>query len=100
MSQMGPIDTMEVHLNKLATMANELEAIEGTVSYEVKVMVLLIGLPNNYQNLITTLETLQLANRTWDVSTRLLNEELMKKEKGESQEGEEVAILMIGRSNS
>jgi hypothetical protein len=91
---------MEVHLNKLATMANELEAIEGTVSYEVKVMVLLIGLPNNYQNLITTLETLQLANRTWDVSTRLLNEELMKKEKGESQEGEEVAILMIGRSNS
>ncbi len=34
------------------------------------------------------------------MSTRLLNEELMKKEKGESQEGEEVAILMTRRSNS
>jgi hypothetical protein len=62
-------------------------------------MVLFISLPNNYQNLITKLEILQLVDRTWDVSTRLLNEKLMKKEKGESQEGEEVAILMIGRSN-
>jgi hypothetical protein len=62
-------------------------------------MVLFISLPNNYQNLITKLEILQLVDWTWDVSTRLLNEKLMKKEKGESQEGEEVAILMIGRSN-
>ncbi len=87
---------MEVHFKKLATMANELEAIETIILDEVKVMVLLISLPNNYQNLITTLETLWLADRTWDVSTRLLNEELMKREKGESQEGEEVAMLMIG----
>jgi hypothetical protein len=46
---------MEVDLNKLATMANELEAIETRVSDEVKVMVILTSLPNNYQNLITTL---------------------------------------------
>jgi len=100
MSQMGPPDTMEVHLNKLATMANELEAIEATILDEVKMMVLLKSLPNNYQNLITTLETLRLIDWTWDVSTRLLNEELMKREKGESQEGEKVAILMTRRSNS
>jgi predicted amino acid-binding ACT domain protein len=100
MSQMDPIDTMEVHFNKLATMANQLEAIEATILDEVKMMVLFISLPNSYQNLITTLETLQLANRTWDVSTRLLNEELMKREKGESQEGEKVAVLMTRRSNS
>jgi len=48
MSQKGPIDMMEIHFNKLATMANELEAIEATISDEVKVMVLLISLPNNY----------------------------------------------------
>ncbi len=100
MSQMGPTNTMEVHFNKLATMADELEAIEVTISDEVKVMVLLISLPNSYQSQITVLETFQLANWTWDVSTRLLNEELMKKETGESQEGEEVAVLMTKRSNS
>jgi hypothetical protein len=100
MSQKGPIDIMEIHFNKLATMANELEAIEATISDEVKVMVLFISLPNNYQNLITTLEIFRLVDRTWDVSTRLLNEELMKKKKDESQEGEEIAILMIRRSNS
>jgi len=100
MSQMGPTDTMEVHLNKLTTMVDELEAIEAIVSDEVKVMVHLISLPNSYQNLITTLETLWLVDRTSDVSTRLLNEELMKREKGESQEGEEVAIRMTRRSNS
>jgi hypothetical protein len=63
-------------------------------------MVLLISLPNNYQNLITTLETFQLAIRMWDVSTRLLNDKLMKREKGESQEGEKVVVLMTRRSNS
>jgi hypothetical protein len=31
MFQMGPIDTMEVHFNKLVTMANDLEAIEAKV---------------------------------------------------------------------
>jgi hypothetical protein len=81
-------------------MADELEAIEITISDEVKVMVLLISLPNSYQSQITMLETFQLADWTWDVSTRLLYEKLMKREKDESQEGEEVTILMTRRSNS
>jgi hypothetical protein len=48
---MSPTDTMEVHFNKL-------EAIETPIPNEVKVMVLLINLLDNYQNVITTMETL------------------------------------------
>jgi hypothetical protein len=44
MSQMGPTNTMGVHLNKLATVADELETIRVVVPDEVKVMVLLISL--------------------------------------------------------
>jgi hypothetical protein len=54
MFQMGPIDTMEVQLNKLSTMADELETIRIVVPDEVKVMVLLISLSDIYQKLITT----------------------------------------------
>jgi hypothetical protein len=35
MSQMKPIDTMEVHLNKLVVIANELEAIKRQ-QYQMK----------------------------------------------------------------
>lgn len=101
MFQMGPTNTMEVHLNKLTTVADELETIRGVVPDEVKVMVLLISLSDIYQNLITTLRKIQPTNWTWDVvNMRLLNEELMNWEKGESQQGEEVMTLMTKRSNS
>ncbi len=48
---MSPINIMEVHFNKL-------EAIEMPIQDEVKVMVLLISLFDNYQNVITKMETL------------------------------------------
>ncbi len=49
----------------------------------MKVMVLFISLLDNYQHLILALESLKLEDRTWDdVNIRLLNEELMRKEKG------------------
>jgi hypothetical protein len=49
----------------------------------VKVMVLLISLFDNYQNVITKMETLWPMDRIWDVvNTRLLKiEKLMRKEK-------------------
>lgn len=72
---MSPTNIMEVHFNKL-------EAIETLVQDEVKIMVLLINLFYNYQNVITMMETLWPMDQTQDVvNTRLLNEELMKKEK-------------------
>jgi hypothetical protein len=75
------MDIMEVDFNKLVAMVDELNAIDVVVFDEVKVMVLLISLLENYQNLITTLENYQLGNWMWDmVSTRLLNEKLMRRE--------------------
>jgi hypothetical protein len=47
----SPTNIMEVHFNKL-------EAIEMPIQDEVKIMVLLISLFDNYQNVITTMETL------------------------------------------
>jgi hypothetical protein len=48
----------------------------------VKIMVLLISLFDNYQNVITTMETLWPMDWIRDVvNTRLLNEKLMRKEK-------------------
>jgi hypothetical protein len=49
----------------------------------MKVMLLFISLLDNNQHLILALESLKLKDQTWgDVSIRLLNEELMQKEKG------------------
>jgi hypothetical protein len=95
------MDIMEVDFNKLVAMVDELNAIDVVVFDEVKVMVLLISLLENYQNLITTLENYQLGNWMWDmVSTRLLNEKLMRREQGNLQSDGEVVALMIEKSNS
>lgn len=95
------MDIMEVDFNKLVAMVDELNAIDVVVFDEVKVMVLLISLLENYQNLITTLENYQLGNWMWDmVSTRLLNEKLTKREQGNLQSDGEIVALMIEKSNS
>ncbi len=95
------MDIMEVDFNKLVAMVDELNAIDVVVFDEVKVMVLLISLLENYQNLITTLENYQLGNWMWDmVSTRLLNEKLMRREQWNLQSDGEVVALMIEKSNS
>jgi hypothetical protein len=91
------MDTVEVDFNKLVAMVDEFEAIDVVVSNEVKVMALLISLLENYQNLITTLENCQPGNWMWDmVNTRLLNEKLMRRERGNIQWDGEVVALMIG----
>lgn len=92
---------MEVDFNKLVAMVDELNAIDVVVFDEVKMMVLLVSLLENDQNLITTLENYQLGNWMWDmVSTRLLNEKLMRREQGNLQSDGEVVALMIEKSNS
>ncbi len=57
---------MEVHFNKL-------EAIEAPILDEVKVMVLLISLLDNYQNVITMMETLRPVDWTWDRNKDVCN---------------------------
>lgn len=83
MSQMNFLDTIHQHVNMLGAMTKKLHAIEPTIFEKMKVMVLLISLPKSYQHLITTLESLKFANHTWDdVCMKLVNEELMRNEKG------------------
>jgi hypothetical protein len=41
---MNPLNTMELHFNKLMMMANELDAIDVKVLDVIKVMVLMISL--------------------------------------------------------
>jgi hypothetical protein len=76
---------MEQHLNKLGAMVKELVAIGAPILAKVKVMVLLMNLPESYQFFVTSLESLKFIDPkklTWVVvTTRLLNEKLMRKEK-------------------
>jgi predicted amino acid-binding ACT domain protein len=70
----------------LGAMTKNLDAIEATIFDKMKVMVLLVSLPKSYQHLITTLESLKFANHTWDdVCMKLVIEELMRSEKGETR---------------
>jgi hypothetical protein len=85
------MDIVEVDFNKLVAMVDEFEAIDVVVSNEVKVMVLLISLLENYQP----------GNRMWDmVNTRLLNEKLMRRERRNIKWDVEVVALMIEKWNS
>jgi hypothetical protein len=72
------------------------DAIEIAISEEVKVMVMLMSLFNNYQTLITSLESSKIEDWKWqNVSPKLLNEELMKKEKIEtSQVSGKIALIV------
>jgi hypothetical protein len=89
---------MEQHLNKLGAMAEELDAIGATVPTEVKVMVLLMRLPESHEVLATSLESLESIDPnklTWEVvASRLLNEELMRREKvGLFESSTETALI-------
>ncbi len=98
--QMNPTNTMEQHLNKLQTMAKELDAIGATIPLEVKVVVLLMSLFESYEFLVTSLESLKSINPkklTWEiVATSLMNEELMRKEKfGSSKLSTKIVVILI-----
>jgi hypothetical protein len=81
-SQMNFSETMEQHMNKLNVMAEELEAIQVKVPLEVKVMVILLSLPNSYKFLGMSLEFYKSMKLTWeDVTTKFLNKELMEKKR-------------------
>jgi hypothetical protein len=56
---MNPSDTVEQHFNKLGAMVEKINAIKTIILVEVKVMVLLMSLPKNYEFPITSLESLE-----------------------------------------
>jgi hypothetical protein len=74
-----------------------LDAIKATINKEIKVMVLIMSVLNNYQTLTTYLVLSTIEDCTWhNVNTRILNEKLMTKKKIEtSQVGGELALTAI-----
>jgi hypothetical protein len=57
--QMALGDSMEEHLNKLGAIVKELDVIKATIPEEVKIMVLLMSLPQSYEYLVTFFEFLE-----------------------------------------
>ncbi len=91
---------MEQHINKLNVMVEELEAIETKVLFKVKVMVFLLNLLDSYKFLVTSLEFYESTKLTWEVViTKLFNEELMRKERGDAPSTSDVALVHISQKN-
>ena len=68
-------ETMEVHINEMKTVAERLEGLGDPVSDKDLVMILISSLTENYNNLVTTLETLNEEQLTWTyVRDRLMTE--------------------------
>ena len=68
-------ESMVEHINCVRTIADQLEGLGDPVAEKDLVMILLSSLPDGYNNLITTLETLQEEKLTWDYTRdRLLTE--------------------------
>ena len=84
--QMADGENMVGHINKVKTMAEQLEAIGAPVKEDDIVMTLLSSLPQSYSNLIIALET-RSDNLTLEfVTARLLHEESRRKETSSQKE--------------
>ena len=63
------------HINRMRTVADHLEALDDQVQEKDLVMILMSSLPESYNNLITTLETLDESKLTWEyVRDRIVTE--------------------------
>ena len=72
--------TMVNHVNSIKTIAEHLEALDDSVLEKDLVMILISSLPEEYNNLITALETLKDDKLTWNyVTDRIINEYERKK---------------------
>uniref|UniRef100_A0AAV1V1L6 Uncharacterized protein n=1 Tax=Peronospora matthiolae TaxID=2874970 RepID=A0AAV1V1L6_9STRA len=79
---MGEGDDVLKHINKLKTLAEQLDAVGAPVSEDDLVITLLASLSESYQFLITSLES-RSDSLTWDlVTSRLMHEDLKRKEQG------------------
>lgn len=73
-------ESMQEHINKVTTLAEQLEAIGATISDDDIAMTLLCSLPESYESLLVALES-RTDNLTAEiVRTRLLQEEARRKE--------------------
>ncbi|KAG3137143.1 hypothetical protein PC128_g25792 [Phytophthora cactorum] len=79
-------DVLE-HINKVKTLAEQLDAVGAPVSEDDLVITLLASLSESYQFLITALES-RADSLTWElVTARLLHENMERKEQGGGADG-------------
>ena len=72
--------TMEAHVNKLKDISDHLQAVDDAVAEKDLVMILISSLSDDYNNLITALETLKEEQLTWTyVRDRVISEYLRRK---------------------
>lgn len=91
-------DVLE-HINKVKTLAEQLEAVGAPVSADDLVITLLGSLSESYQFLITALES-RADTLTWElVSSRLLHEDMKRKEQGGSVDGATHGQAFMTRDN-
>ena len=96
-------NSMIDHVNKLKTIAEHLEALDDIVAEKDLVMILISSLPDEYNNLITTLETLKEEKLTWDyVRDRVISEYDRKngEKKGKKEKEVQNALLVSGRNQN
>eukprot|EP00111_Clytia_hemisphaerica_P006416 TCONS_00018648-protein len=73
---------MTEHINQIKTLGEHLEAIDVAIAEKDLVILLISSLPDDYNYLITALETIADDNLTWDyVRDRLIHESEKKSEK-------------------
>ena len=100
--------TMVDHVNQLKTICEHLESIGDIITENDMVMVLLTSLPTQYNNLITTLETLKEEQLTWNyVRDRVIAEYQRKQEEKAERNSKKVlaekqhdALFSQGGGNS
>uniref|UniRef100_A0AAV1V3B1 Polyprotein n=1 Tax=Peronospora matthiolae TaxID=2874970 RepID=A0AAV1V3B1_9STRA len=84
---MGEGDDVVEHINRLKTLAEQLDAVGAPVSEDDLIITLLASLSESYQFLITALES-RADSLSWElVTSRLLHEDMKRKEQGGGIEG-------------
>ena len=91
--------TMEEHVNNLTTISEHLDALDDAVSEKDLVMILISSLSEDYNNLITALESVKESELTWTyVRERVIAEYDRKKSSGIRKLGKDVDALFIDKS--
>ncbi|KAG2885998.1 hypothetical protein PC119_g23519 [Phytophthora cactorum] len=87
------------HINKIKTLAEQLDAVGAPVSEDDLVITLLGSLSESYQFLITALES-RADSLTWElVTSRLLHEDMKRKEQGGGVDGAAHGQAFMTRDN-
>ena len=99
-ARMSSASSMEVHLNNIKTIAEHLEALDDAVDEKDLVMILISSLPDSYNNLITTLETLDEKQLTWAYIRDRVTAEYERKKGGDRNNSRNGALLSAGERYS